>query len=185
MRTGGRRIAWALTAALALGAGVGARAQDASLEYPVKATYLYKLAPFVEWWPAAAFASPTAPLDICVLGHDPFGPILDRAVAGQQIGERPLAVWRLEAAEAGAGCHVMYVAGSPAQSAAQALEAVRGAPVLTVTDAAQGPSRKGVVHFVLQDNRVRFEIDDQAAAEQGLRVSYKQLSLASAVRRRS
>lgn len=184
MRSAGRRIGRALGAALALATLAAAQAQDSSLEYPIKATYLYKLAPFVEW-PAAAFASATAPLEICVVGDDPFGSILDRAVAGQQIGDRPLAIRRLDRAAAGAGCHVMYVSGSTTQSAFQALEAVRGDHVLTVTDAARRPGGKGVVHFVLQDNRVRFEIDDQSAAEHGLRVSSKLLSLASAVRRRS
>jgi len=183
MRGAGRLVGWAFGAALAVATLAAAQAQDSSLEYPVKATYLYKLAPFVDW-PSAAFASATAPLDICVVGNDPFGPILDRALAGQRIGERPLSVRRLDAADADADCHVMYVSGSAAQSAAQALEAVRGRHVLTVTDDAQRPGRKGVVHFVVQDNRVRFEIDDQAAAEQGLRVSSKLLSLASAVRRR-
>jgi len=55
-------------------------AQD-SLETAVKATYLYKFAPFVTW------PQRPGPFVICVVGRDPFGPVLDQAVAGQRAGE--------------------------------------------------------------------------------------------------
>ena len=78
----------------ALVAGPVARAQESQLELAVKATYLYKFAPFVEW-PASAFDSPTAPLVLCVVGDDPFGDLLDRAVSGQHAGKHPIALRRL------------------------------------------------------------------------------------------
>src|SRR6185369_14635060 len=40
-----------------------------SLEPSIKATFLYKFVPFVEW-PADAFDTPTAPVNICVFGND-------------------------------------------------------------------------------------------------------------------
>jgi hypothetical protein len=184
MRIAARCRRAAVGAALLLATVGGARAQEETLEYSVKATYLYKFIPFVEW-PPAAFSSVFSPIVICIVGADPFGALLERAVAGQQFGDRLVAIRRLGAVGPGSGCHILYAAGSPAQSAAEALEAVRGEPVLTVTDGSSTAEGKGVVHFVVLDNRVRFEIDDQAAAEQGLRISSKLLSLASAVRRRT
>ncbi|HEU5051094.1 MAG TPA: YfiR family protein, partial [Gemmatimonadales bacterium] len=69
-----------------LGFPPAAAAQSAvpagSLEYQVKAAYLLNFARYVSW-PEGAFASPTAPLPICVLGADPFGNALDEVVAGQ------------------------------------------------------------------------------------------------------
>ena len=53
--------------------------------------------------------------------------------------------------------------------------------MLTVTDAAVSRDEKGIVHFVIHDDRVRFEIDDRAAAENGLMISSKVLSLALSV----
>lgn len=159
----------------------GAAAQEPTLEYAVKATYLYKFAPFVEW-PGGAAAGP---LELCVVGDDPFGGLLDRAVADQAVGGRRIAVRRLELARSAEGCEILYLAGSPAQSVAEALRALRGEPALTVTDAAADPASKGVIHFVVVDNRVRFEIDAEAAAASGLRISSKLLELAVTVRRRS
>jgi hypothetical protein len=155
-----------------------AEAEAQSLEYPVKATFLYKFGPFVEW-PASAMGAAASPFVLCVVGDDPFGPLLDRAVAGQRVGRHPVAVRRMATIEPrAAGCHVLYAAGSRAQSPAQILAAVQGQPILTVTDAAHGDGSRGVVNFVLRDNRVRFEIDVRAAREAGLAISSKLLSLA-------
>jgi hypothetical protein len=166
--------------AMPLGAAV---AESGSLEYAVKATYLYKFAPFVEW-PPAAFPSSTSPVNICVLGNDPFGEVLDRAVAGQRIGGRSLAVVRLAQVGGPTACHIMYVA-EPNGGTAKALAALRGAPVLTVTDSVGDIEAKGIINFVVQDNRIRFEIDDSAAARNGLTISSKLLNLALAVRPRA
>lgn len=158
------------------------RAQENALESAIKATYLYKLGPFVDW-PAGA-AADAAPFQICVVGDDPFGDTLDRAVRGQALGARPILVQRFANAARSLPCHVMYLAGSATQSAAEALALLGNAPILTITDTARRSNAKGIIHFVIQDNRVRFEIDDRAAAERGLRISSRLLSLATAVRPR-
>lgn len=173
-----------LAAALALVAlALGARAQDSSLEYAVKATYLYKFAPFVGW-PDEAFDSPVEPLRLCIAGDDPFGPIIDRAVAGQSVGARPITLQRMRTVGPETRCHILYVAGSTSQSIGQALAAVDDKPVLTVTDAAIDPGVRGIVHLVVQDDRVRFAIDDHAAWQHRLTISSRVLSLAVAVRPR-
>jgi hypothetical protein len=166
-------------AMLGLAAAAPARAQ--SLELAVKATYLYKLAPFVSW-PAAAYATPTAPLVICVQGADPFGSVLDRATAGQAVGAHPVVVKRLARLDANSGCQIAYVSGGPGQSQAQALDAVGEAPVLTVTDDARGGA-KGIVHLMLEGGKVRFSIDAEQAQESGVAISSKLLALAVAVKR--
>jgi hypothetical protein len=169
-----------LSNGLAAGA---ARAQSDAPEYAVKAAYLYKLGDYVEW-PAATFAAPASPLTICVSGDDPFGAALDGSVAGQKVAGRAIQVRRLAVAERDSGCQVLYIAGSEGQPVAAALAAVRGAPILTVTDAGRG-SAKGIVHFVVQERRVRFEIDDQSAATNGLKISSKLFALALSVKPRS
>lgn len=180
MRAG--RTIGALALTLALTAMAPARAHAQSLEYPVKAAFLYKFAPFVEW-PPRAFEGPAGPLNLCIVGYDPFGATLDRAVDGQKVGQHPVVARRIDVIGAASGCHIAYLGGSKAQSVAEGLAAVRGAPVLTVTDQAMGSSR-GAIHFVVKDNRVRFHIDDAAAARQGVTVSSKLLRLALSVKLR-
>jgi len=164
---------------VALACPVAAQAQE-SLEIAVKAAYLYKLAPFVDW-PAAATHSAGAPFTVCVVGDDPFGPVLDRAVAGQKVGDRPIGVRRLATAAHDSPCDIAFLGGSRAQSVKDELSVLHGAPVLTVTD---GGTATGIVDFALTQGRVRFRVDDQAAAEDGLTISSKLLSLAVSVRPR-
>ncbi|HEY1328329.1 MAG TPA: YfiR family protein [Casimicrobiaceae bacterium] len=155
--------------------------QDRSLEYAVKATYLYKFAPFVQW-PDDAFESPASPLTLCVLGSDPLSALIDEAVGAQVVDGRPVAVRHLMPPLRETACHMLYVASSRAATLRQALETVRGRPVLTIADEAP-PGEDGlVVNLVTIDGRVRFEIDLRAAAANRLVVSSKLLALALSVR---
>lgn len=178
----GRAMAACGTAlAATLAASGPARAEGGELELAVKATYLYKLAPFVSW-PAGAMAAAPAPLVICVQGADPFGALLDRATSGQAVAGHPVVVRRVARLEAGAGCHIAFVAGGAAQSQAQALQAVEGTPVLTVTDERRG-APQGIVHLLLAGGKVRFDIDAGQADRNGVAISSKLLALALAVKR--
>ena len=179
-----RRWACAAGIALVCAADLAPALAEGSLEYPVKAAYLYKFAPFIQW-PATAFDSPSSPFAICIVGADPFGSALDQAVASQRFDARPIVVKRLAKVDRTSGCHVVYLGGGKGAGAADALAAVRGAPVLTVSDAAGRDDVRGVIDFQIRDNRVRFSIDDQAAQANGLVISSKLLSLAVAVRLRS
>jgi hypothetical protein len=158
------------------------RGDASQLELAVKATYLYKLAPFVSW-PPGAFSGPNAPLVICVQGADPFGAVLDRATNGQAVGTHPVIVRRLPKLDPDSGCEIAYLAGGPAQTQAQALQAVEGQPVLTVTDETRGAGVIGIVHLRMEAGKVRFSIDAGQAEANGVAISSKLLALAVRVKR--
>jgi len=181
-RLGRRLVAGLIAAAACVGVARAAEPPSPSLEYAVKASYLYKFAPFVVW-PPQAFATPASPLNICVAGDDPFGSILDDITHGQDWQGHPIAIRRMPTVETGAECHILFIGHSPSQSAAQMLKAVDGQPVLTVTD--QGRAGAGsIIQFVIRDGRVRFDIDQIAAQASGMTISSKLLDLAVTVRRR-
>jgi hypothetical protein len=94
-----------------------------------------------------------------------------------------VAIRRLPAVDRGAECDVLYASGSSRQSAAQALAAVQGAPVLTVTDSARTGGARGMIHFVVFEDRVRFQVDAAQAARCGIGISSKLLTLALSVKR--
>lgn len=149
---------------------------DGSLEYAVKGAYLYKMLPFVDW-PQNVFPAPNSPITICILGRDPFGPALDKAVADQRVGAHPVVI-RRDVAPGDTSCQVVFVDNDDAS----AMPAFDGRPVLTVTDS--GISTHGVVAFVVEQNHVRFNIDDAMAAKDGLSISSKLLDLARKVKPR-
>lgn len=160
-----------------------ASAAEESVEYAVKAAFLYKFGSFVEW-PATAFASPASPFQLCVVGEDPFGAALDKAVSGQQIARRPVEVRRLKTVKPDSGCHIVYLAASETQRLAQITEALRGSSVLTVSDGRSPGAATGIINFVIKDDRVRFDIDDEAAAQNRLAISSKLLGVALSVKPR-
>jgi len=148
---------------------------QASLEYSVKANYLVRFAAFVEW-PGASFADSRSPVVICVVGRDPFEEALDRAARTQTAHGRALVVRRPGTVEAAAGCHIIYVGrgGGSLVPAGQR-------PILLVSDGAVSSDR-GMIHFVVSDDRVRFHIDLQAASRDRLSISSRLLNLALSVR---
>lgn len=146
-----------------------------TLEYSVKANYLVRFAAFVEW-PQTSFANSRSPVVICVVGRDPFGDVLDRAARAQKAHGRALVVRRPDTAEGAAACHILYVGrggGSVVRS--------RQRPILQVTDGAVSADR-GMIHFVVSEDRVRFHIDLQAASQSRLSISSRLLNLALSVR---
>lgn len=161
-------------AAAVASAPVGAQ----PIEYAVKASYLYKFAPFVQW-PPAAFASPAAPLTICIAGRDPFGKMLDEAVRGQRVNGHPIEIRRIDTIRTGMACHILFVGG---EGGDQALRALAHEPVLTVTDRNHGGTG-GMIQFVTVGGRVRFAVDQAAAEQSGIVISSKLLGLAVSVTR--
>ena len=146
----------------------------------MKAAYLYKFASFVQW-PDDAFASTSDPLQICIVGIDSIASLATEAAAGQTVGARSISVRPMTRPPApDTPCHVLFVERG-AEGAAAALQEARGRPILTVTEAAD-TRVQGVINFVLDGNRVRFEIDLEAASQNGLVISSKLLSLAVKVR---
>lgn len=158
----------------------GAAAQDAaSLEYGVKAAFLYNFTKFVEW-PASAFEA-RGSVRLCVLGEDPFGKSLRTVVEGEQVQGRPITLLRIDSLDDPRSCHMLFLGRTEAERLPAVLAAVRGAPVLTVSEA-PGSLAQGVgINFVLKDGKVRFEINQTAVEGNGLKVSSKLLRLATRV----
>jgi hypothetical protein len=156
---------------------------DDSLEYGVKAAFLYKFSFYVEW-PATAFTTPTSPVNLCIAGGDPFGPALEKVASGESVNGHNVVVRRIKKVDRDAGCHILYISADEAQRSAQIMETVRGSNMLTVSDAG-GAGATGIIDFVIVNNRVRFNIDDEAAAQNGLGISSKLMSLALNVKRRT
>lgn len=165
-----------LPAALALLASPATAVAPPS-EAAVKAAFLTKFPAYVAW-PASARPRPGAPLHICLVGGDPFGRLIDEAARGQQVDGHPLQVRRLAAPGQAGGCHVAFVQGS----SPNLLQGLRGKPMLTVTDA-RGGARGGMIHFVVHQGRVRFNIDEAQAARSGVGISSRLLGIALTVRR--
>jgi hypothetical protein len=172
----GTRKALFLPLALLLAVCVPLSAQVFN-EYEVKAAILYKFAGFVEWphWPA------DAPFCIGVLGHDPFGPALDRAIQGKSIDGRPFVVRRFKSGEGTGNCQVVFISSSEKKVLGGILDRLRREPVLTVGDMPGFCKDGGIINLELEDNHVHFQINPEAAELARLVVSSQLFRLAGIV----
>ena len=170
---------WALAAALALAAGTG-RAEPAPQEYQIKAVFLFNFAQFVEW-PPDAFGGPKAPLEIGVLGEDPFGNHLEDTMRGEAIGGRALVVRRFARVEDIDHCHILFISRSESKKLEQVVAALRGRTILTVGDTDGFALRGVMIRFISEKSRIRLRINLDSAKAAGLVVSSKLLRAAEIV----
>jgi len=174
----GLRRLTCLLAALALLVPVGVPAADERLEYQVKAAFLLNFTKFIEW-PASAFDTPDSPIVICILGDDPFGKTLDQIVAGEVVAGRKIVVQRIKHLPPIKSCQELFVYRQE-KEVLKTLPAV-GPGVLTIGEGESFVRDGGMIAFVLENRRVRFGINEAAAASAGLKLSSKLLSVAKSV----
>ncbi len=167
-------------AALLAGSDPRARAQAPPTEYEIKAAFLYNFAKFVDW-PVDKFADPQAPVVLGIVGDDPFGAALDAMVLGKSVNGRAFQVKRLKPGPDLRSCHIVFVPASGKKHLPEILASLRGSSVLTVGETDWFVRSGGAVNFLLEDNKVRFEINVDAVARARLKISSKLLALARSV----
>ncbi len=168
-----------LFALVCLLAAVPVAAQNEAMpEDDIKAAFLFSFAKFIEW---PARSGGDAVLVVGVLGRDSFAATLEQTVRGKTVNGKPLVVKRLTKPQEARGCHVVFIGGGDRTRIRPILDALPVAGVLTVGEAEQFALRGGVITFVKDANRVRFEINVDAAGRAGLRISSQLLQLARVV----
>lgn len=154
-----------------------ARAQSAATEYEIKAAFLYNFARFVEW-PQQSFTSAAAPFQICVLGQDPFGQSLRQIARDKQVNGHPFEIKNVTDTGEARACQILFISLSEKKRLREILLGLRGASVLTVGESKDFAEQGGMINFVLESERVHFEVNLRAAEQAGLKISSKLLSLA-------
>jgi hypothetical protein len=147
----------------------------------VKAAYLYNFAKFVEW-PADAFPDASSPFVIGVVGNDPFGVTLDQTIKGKTANGRPIAVRRFKLGQDLRACHILFVGVSDRRQMAAVMLNLNQASVLTVGDMESFNQEGGIIRFLLDGDKVRFQVNVRAAERAQLKISSKLLSLGKQVK---
>ena len=154
-----------------------ASASDKLSEYQVKAAFLVNFARFVEW-PPQSFGAANDPFVFGVYGKDLLGSALDQAVLGKPIDGRPAVIRRTSDVGALRSCHVVFVPASEMGHWRDVSDSLGNLSILLVGETEGFAERGGVINFILENERVRFEINPSAAARAHLKVSSKLLQLA-------
>ena len=150
-------------------------------DYDVKAAYLYNFGRFVEWPDSVATKSDS--FNVCVLGQDPFGPALDATLAGETIGGKNVTARRISSPQEAVNCRILFMSSEEGSRLSKIMEALDKGSVLTVSDMPQFSQRGGMIQFVLEGKKVRFEVNLTAVQRAGLSLSSELLKVATTVRR--
>jgi hypothetical protein len=150
-------------------------AQEQPSEYQIKAAFLFNFAKFVEW-PPQAFADTNSPIIIGVLGKNSFGTDLEKTIRDKRVNNRLFQFKNFTSIAEATNCHILFISSSE-KDVTKIIEGLHNASILTVSDTDGFIKAGGMINFLLQDAKIRFEISDAAAKKAGLQVSSKLLSL--------
>jgi len=162
-----------LAAAIASGGTAGAQSPPTA-EPDIKAAFLFNFARFVEWPPAASAGA----FQICSVAAPGFDAVLARTLVGESTDGRPIVRATPEGPELARACHILFIARQESQRADRWVAAVRGYPVLVVGESRAAEDAGAHITFVVEDNRVKFDVNEDAAAHAGLKISSKLLRVA-------
>jgi len=158
--------------------------QSRPTEYQVKAVYLYNFGRFVDW-SANFLTAKSDSFAICVIGQDPFGRTLDATLAGERIEERKVVAKRILRPQDAATCQVLFISSSEDGRLKDILPSLDKLKVLTVSDMPHFSERGGMIQFVLEKDKIRFQVNLTNTERAGLNLSSELLKVAIAVKRDS
>ena len=178
------RAAIAILPILLVGAWLNAQNTSGSSEYLIKAGFIPNFSNLVQW-PSTSFAQPESPIVIVILGEDHFGGTLDHALEGKKVNARPFVIKRARSVSElqrtlgpQKECQILYVSSSEMPHLGEAIQVLKGAPVLTIGETPGFARSGGIINLILEDNKVRFEVNVQAAKDADLNISSRLLALA-------
>jgi len=178
-RRGAGRLAPLLLAGISLAAETGIEAPPAAVhsEHEIESAMLYNFTKFVEW-PDGALGESGAPVVVGVW-NDGFVSVLEAALLNKTVYGHPIVVRRLNSSAEAKSCAVLLVGAADRKEIARIVQAVGRSPVLTIGERSQFSRLGGVIAFIRDGHRIRFEINLDAAERAGLHVSSKLLRLAA------
>jgi len=168
-----------------------------SKEYQIKAAFLYNFIKFVDW-PEEKWPEPNEPVIIGIIGEDPFGNAID-PIKNKQVKDRKIAVKRFngfeelkkssgenktklkQEIESHSKCHLLFVCSSEKKNFEEIIESLKGSSVLTVAEKSGFLKAGGIINFIMEGKKVRFEINIAAARQARLKIRSQLLRLAKRV----
>jgi YfiR/HmsC-like len=149
-------------------------------EQQIKAGFLFNFTKFVEW-PAGAFADASSPIILGFVDDNEFGSLLTEVTAGKSVNGRAVVVKQFKEGQDPRDCQILFVGATDRKHLEQALDKLKGAAVLTVGDGSEFTQSGGMIAFLVEQNKVRLELDLAAATQARLKISAKLIAVARLV----
>ncbi len=148
-------------------------------EYAVKAAYLLNFGKFLR--PSTSVQAQRKTFDICILGEDPFGRVLDSLASNEMINDHPVHVVRIKRPDDGGSCAIAYVSPSEGTRTEHDLQVLANGETLTVSDKSDFLKSGGMIQFLLISDHVRFAVNLQPVHHSQFQLSSDLLRVASSI----
>jgi hypothetical protein len=178
----GIRVLWVSLMFAALAFPCSAQIADSgdSSEYLIKAGFIFNFANLMQW-PVNTFSNPDSPIVIGIVGTDTSGGILDEVLAGKKVNGRSFAVKHLKRGMDLKGCNIVFVSASETAHLDEILHLLKNMPILTIGETPSFAQRGGIINFIVVDDKIRFEVNVDAAKQADISISSRLLALAKIV----
>ena len=181
----GKTYSWlALICLMSIIASACADEPQTLSETQIKAGFVFNFARFVEW-PESAFVTFTSPFVVCVVGAGPLAELLTETSVGKAVNGRPFSIKSMKSTDDLRLCHILYLGSLGERQEIRALEPLKGSSVLTVSETHGFAPAGGMIGLVVQENKLKLEINLEAATHAGLKISSKLIAISRLVSRGS
>ncbi len=144
--------------------------------YQIKAGFIYNFAMATKW--LTEDPNSNLPLVFGILGADPSQGEFE-LLQGAKVGaNRTLSVKLCKDLAEAKECQLLFISGSQKSNLPALLDELKDLSILTITDADVGVRSRGIIHFVQEKDKLRFEINVSAADRAKLKISSQVLKLA-------
>ena len=150
-------------------------------EYQLKALFFEQFSRFIEWPASMDVQDTSKPFHISVLGKNPFGTLLHDTYKGQTIRNKRVRISYPATPADIDTCHMLFISSSLSNNIQQIIDQIKDKPIFTIGDT-PGYAEAGVhLNMFQQNNTLKFEMNERATHESGLKVSYVLFNLSKVV----
>jgi YfiR/HmsC-like len=155
-----------------------ALANAADREHQIKAAFIFNFAKFITW---PSFSSSGAPIVVGIYKDDEYTTELIAALNGKSVLGHSFVVRKIDSEEKVASCDLAVIGEVGKEEIGHLARMCKGTGTVLVGDGEEFARAGGTIGFVLEANRIRFDINLQSAKAANVSISSKLLSLARTV----
>jgi len=160
---------------------IGASENPGTRAYVIKAGFIHNFTKFIQWPPESNSFENFNDFNLCVMGKNPFGSILDRLAEKHTVKGRSISVKTDISLPETESCHILFIGQSENSKIERIVDHLKNYPVLTIGDT-EGYAQRGIgINLMIVGNKVHFRINRKAIEYTGLKISSELLELATIV----
>jgi hypothetical protein len=151
------------------------------IPYREKANQLEAIARFITWPQELRMEDTLRPFNIAVIGKNPFGDHLHDVYKKKKILNKRVYIRYISEIKEIDNAHLLFVSESMKDELKAILDPIRDRPILTVGDT-EGFAQQGIhVNFYYEGIKLRLEVNDAAARQAGLVISWYMIKYAKRI----